>query len=352
LARLERVPNCHVGGLSPDTAESAAAALLRERLAGRVRRPPYPIWYQQSVTRRGWFLFVSMCVIWGVPYLFIRIAVRELSPATLVFARTALSALLLLPLAARHDALRPLLRHWRPLLLFAAIEIAAPWWLLSHAEETLSSSMTALLIAGVPLIGAVVALTSGKRERLGGPATAGLLIGIAGVAVLVGFDTGGAGIAPMAEVGLVAVCYAVGPAILDRSLAHLPALGVIAASLGLCTVAYAPVAAAQLPASMPSGEVLASVAVLAFLCTALAFVLFFELIATVGPVRGMVTTYVNPAVAALLGVAFLDERFTPGMGLGLVLILAGSILAARKPGKAARSEPADGLPVPVPASDC
>lgn len=302
------------------------------------------------MTRRGWLLFVSMCVIWGVPYLFIRIAVRDVTPATLVFARTALSALLLLPLAARRDALRPLAGRWAPLLLFAGVEIAAPWWLLSDAETSLSSSMTALLIAAVPLIGAVVALTSGRRERLGGRAVAGLFVGIAGVAVLVGVDTGGAGLVPVAEVGLVAVCYAVGPAILDRTLADLPALGVIAASLALCAIAYAPVAAVQWPSSTPSAEVLASVAVLAIVCTAIAFLLFFALIAAVGPVRATVITYVNPAVAALLGVAFLGEQFTVEMGVGFVLILAGSILAARRPAETA-AERADGLPVPVAAPD-
>jgi drug/metabolite transporter (DMT)-like permease len=302
------------------------------------------------VTRRGWLLFVSMCVIWGVPYLFIRIAVRDLSPAVLVFARTGLSALLLVPLAARSDALRPLLRRWPPLLLFAVVEIAAPWWLLSDAETSLSSSMTALLIAAVPLIGAVVALSSGKRERLGGRATTGLLVGLGGVGVLVGFDTGGAGALPVAEVGLVALCYAVGPAILDRSLADLPALGVIAASLAVCTIGYAPVAAAQAPSSLPGAKVLASVAVLALLCTALAFVLFFELIAAVGPVRATVITYVNPAVAALLGVAFLDERFTLEMGVGFVLILVGSILAARGPDAARGRELAEAVPVPVAGS--
>jgi drug/metabolite transporter (DMT)-like permease len=302
------------------------------------------------VTRRSWLLFVSMCVVWGMPYLFIRIAVRDLTPAMLVFSRTALSALLLLPLAARRDALRPLVGRWAPLLLFAAIEIGVPWWLLSDAETSLSSSMTALLIAAVPLIGAVIALTSGRRERLGGRAVAGLLVGIVGVAVLVGVDTEGAGLVPIAEVGLVAVCYAVGPAILDRTLADLPALGVIAASLALCAIAYAPIAFFQWPTSTPSAEVLASVVVLAVVCTAIAFILFFALIAAVGPVRATVITYVNPAVAALLGVTFLDEEFTLEMGVGFVLILIGSILAARRPATAA-PERADGLPVPVGAPD-
>jgi len=281
------------------------------------------------MSRRGLVLFAAMCVIWGIPYLFIKIAVRELEPTVLVLGRTSLAALALLPLAMARGALRPLLGRWVPLLVFAVVEIAVPWWLLAKAEQQLSSSLTALLIAAVPLIGAAVARTTGKRERFGLPTLAGLGLGVVGVAVLVGFDTAGAGALPVVEVGAVAVCYAVGPAILDRYLSDLPALGVISASLGLCAVTYVPLAATQLPSAVPGAEVLTSVAVLAAVCTAAAFVVFFALIAEVGAVRATVITYVNPAVAALAGVAFLGESFTTAMGVGFVLILAGSILATR-----------------------
>jgi drug/metabolite transporter (DMT)-like permease len=281
------------------------------------------------MSRRGLPLFVAMCVIWGIPYLFIKIAVRELEPTVLVLGRTSLAALVLLPLAAARGALRPLLGRWLPLLVFAAVEIAAPWWLLAKAEQRLSSSLTALLIAAVPLIGAAVARTTGKRERFGRLTLAGLGLGVVGVAVLVGFDTAGAGALPVTEVVAVAVCYAVGPAILDRFLSDLPALGVIASSLGLCALVYVPLGATQLPSAAPGAEVLTSVAVLAAVCTAAAFVLFFALIAEVGPVRATVITYVNPAVAALAGVAFLGESFTTGMGVGFGLVLAGSVLATR-----------------------
>jgi drug/metabolite transporter (DMT)-like permease len=271
-----------------------------------------------------------MCVIWGIPYLFIKIAVRDLSPATLVFGRTLIAAMLLLPLAGLRGALRPLLARWLPVLLFAVVEIAVPWWLLAKAEERLSSSLTALLIAAVPLIGAVLTRTTGKRERLGWRALAGLGLGMAGVAALVGLDTAGASGVAIAEVDVVALCYAVGPIILDRHLSGLPSLGVIAGSIGLCALAYAPIAATQLPAAVPSAEVLSAVVVLAVVCTALAFMVFFELISEVGPVRATVITYVNPAVAALAGVTFLGESFTGGMGAGFALILVGSILATRR----------------------
>jgi drug/metabolite transporter (DMT)-like permease len=274
-------------------------------------------------------LFASMCVIWGVPYLLIRVAVRDLSPAMLVLSRTALAALLLLPLAAARNDLRPLLRHWRPLLVFATIEIAIPWVLLGAAEQEISSSLTALIIAAVPLVAVAIAATTGARERLGGTRAAGLLLGVAGVAAIVGVNLDGAAVAPILEVGLVAVCYAVGPVILQRYLSHLPALGVIAASLGVTAIAFVPIAAFSVPSETPSATVIASVVGLAVVCTALAFLVFFALIAEIGPVRATVITYVNPAVAAVLGVVILGEEFTVGMGAGFVLVLAGSVLATR-----------------------
>ena len=282
------------------------------------------------MTRRGAVLFAAMCVIWGIPYLLIRVAVRELSPPTLVVARTTGGAILLLPLAARRGELRPLLARWAPLLAFAVAEMAVPWVLLSSAEQQLSSSLSGLLIAAVPLVGAVIAGTTGVRERLSGRASAGLALGLVGVAAIVGLDLGGARLWPLIEVGVVVLGYATGPAILSRYLADLPARGVIAASLAIAAVLNAPLAALTFPSRVPSGSVIASVVVLASVCTALAFLLFFALIAEVGPVRATVITYINPAVAAILGVAVLGERFTLGMGIGFALVLTGSFLATRR----------------------
>ena len=293
------------------------------------------------MSRRGWLLFASMCVIWGVPYLLIRVAVRDLSPAMLVLSRTAIAALLLVPLAASRDELRPLLRHWRPLAVFAGIEIAIPWLLLGTAEQRLSSSLTGLLIAAVPLVAVAAAATTGDRERVGRARLTGLLLGVAGVAAIVGVNVDGTSAAPLLQVGLVAVCYAVGPLILQRYLSHLPALGVIAASLALTALVYVPIAAFSVPAEMPSAAVVGSVVGLAVVCTALAFVVFFALIGEIGPVRATVITYVNPAVAAVLGVVVLGEHLSAGVVLGFGLVLAGSVLATRAPRRGAGAlEPA------------
>jgi drug/metabolite transporter (DMT)-like permease len=279
------------------------------------------------LSRRGALLFAAMCVIWGIPYLMIRVAVRELAPVTLVFLRTGLAALLLVPLAARRRELRPLLAPWRPILAYTAIEVALPWFLLSHAETKLTSSLTGLLIAAVPLVGALIVSLSGERERLGGRRWLGLLVGLCGVAAIVGLDLGHVDAVALVEIALVAVCYAVGPIILARYLNAAPPLGVVAASLALTAVAYAPLAAIRWPGRMPSAHVVESVVGLAVVCSAAAFLLFFALIAEVGPVRATVITYVNPAVAAVVGVLLLNEHLTAGMLLGFALVLAGSVLA-------------------------
>jgi drug/metabolite transporter (DMT)-like permease len=281
------------------------------------------------MSRRGWLLFAAMCVIWGIPYLMIKVAVDEVSPAFLVLARTAIAALLLLPIAAVRNELRPLLRHWVPLLVFAVVEIAIPWFLLGSAETRISSSLTGLLLAAVPLVATVIALTTGGRERLGLQTGLGLLLGMVGVAAIVGVNVEGASLRPIAQVGLVAVCYAVGPAMLQRWLSDLPALGVIAAALALTALIYVPIAAFRLPHETPSSKAIASILGLAVVCTAIAFLLFFALVKEIGPMRATVITYVNPAVAAILGVAILGEDFTVGMGIGFVLVLAGSVLATR-----------------------
>jgi len=282
------------------------------------------------VSRRGWLLFASMCVIWGVPYLLIRVAVRELAPATLVFARTGLASAVLLPVAAYRRELRPLLGAWRPLLVFAAVEIGVPWLLLNTAETHLASSLTALLVAATPLVAAVSVMATRHEDRLGLLRLTGLLLGLAGVAAVVGLNVGRVNVPALLEVAGVAVAYAVGPILLARYLSHLPSLGVIAVSLGLCAVAYAPIAALRLPAHVPSGRVLASVAGLALACTAVGFVIFFALIAEVGPARALVFTYVNPVVAAIVGVAVLSEPFTAGMGFGFALVLLGCYLATQR----------------------
>jgi drug/metabolite transporter (DMT)-like permease len=285
-------------------------------------------------------LFALMSVIWGIPYLFIRIAVGEVSPAFLVLARTGLAAAILLPIALVRTDLRLVLTRWRWLAAFAAIEIAIPWVLLGSAEQKVSSSLAAMVIAGVPLVGVVIALLSGRSERLGAVGMVGLLVGLVGVAAIVGGDFGSTDPIALLELAVVAVCYALGPVILARRLAGLPSVGVMALSIGMTFVVYIPIAALQRPTALPSPAVLWSIATLAVVCTAIAFLVFAALIDAVGPVRATVITYINPAVAAVLGVVVLNEVLTPAMIMGFALVTLGSVLATRPPG----ARPAEAVP--------
>ncbi|MHB1499783.1 MAG: DMT family transporter [Candidatus Dormibacteria bacterium] len=281
------------------------------------------------MSKRGWVLFGAMCILWGLPYLLIRVSVESVSPFVLVFGRTAIGAVILLPVAALRGQVGAVLTRWRPLLAFTVIEIAVPWVLLSEAETHISSSLSGLLVAAVPLAGTVMVTLAGRSEGLRKVQLTGLVVGLGGVVAVLGFDlrslTLGAGL----EMGMVVVCYALGPQILARRLSDLPGLGVVACSLGLCALAYLPAALLTVPRTPPPGTVLASILVLGVVCTAAAFILFFQLIAAIGAIRATVIAYVNPAVAVVLGVVVLHERFTPGIALGFGLILLGSLLANR-----------------------
>ena len=281
-----------------------------------------------------------MCVIWGIPYLLIKIAVEELAPSTVVLARTGLAALVLLPIALAQGQLRGMRAAWLPLVVYTLVEICGPFLLLAHAETRLSSSLTGLLIAAVPIVGVVLVRATGGEERLGLRRLTGLLLGVGGVAALVGLDVAADDLMAVLAVAGVVLGYAIGPIILARRLSQLPGLGVVAASLTLAALLYLPAGIAQAPPEWPSGPVLAAVLALALICTGLAFLVFFELIAEVGPARATVITYINPAVAVLLGVVVLDERFTVVTGVGFVLVLAGAVLATAR---SAAAEPVDEL---------
>ena len=298
------------------------------------------------MSRRGWVLFALMSVIWGMPYLFIKVADGGVSVPVLVFTRVTVAAALLLPLGLRRRQFAVLWRHWRWLLLFASVEMIVPWALLSNAERQLSSSMTGLLIASVPIITVIFARLTGGTERLTAVRWAGLLIGLAGVAVLAGRGALGGDTWSVAQVLLVALCYSAGPLIANRKLSELPVLAVNAFCLSFAAIVYAPAAALTWPSSVPSVQVLASLAALAVICTATAFVLFFKLIAEAGPARAMVFTYVNPAVAVALGVAVLGEPLTVEIVAAFVLILAGSVLATR-PGQRGMPSPRRAGPPPA-----
>jgi len=281
------------------------------------------------VSTRGWALFAAVSVIWGMPYLFIKIAVDEISPSLMAWSRLTLAAAVLLPVAWKLGALRGLRERWRILTVFAAVEMAVPWPLLGFGEIHVSSSLAAILVATVPLFVALLATRFDHSERPTATRFIGMLIGLGGVVALVGIDIGGKGDELLGALAIlvVAFLYAIGPMIVKRRLSDVDPLGPVAASLGIAALLVTPFALVSLPDSTPSADTFASIAVLGLLCSALAFLLFFRLIAEIGPGRATVITYINPVVALALGVVVLDESVTTGVVVGLLLILAGSWLS-------------------------
>jgi len=282
-----------------------------------------------------------MAVLWGIPYLFIKQAVESYSPASVVAGRTLLGAVLLLPFALRQGALRPAVAKIGWVLAFGAIEMAGPFILLSHAEQTLPSGLTGLLVATVPLFAAIIALGGGDRTVLQPARMIGLIVGFAGVAVIVagpGLAVLDGGFVAVGEVLLVALLYAIAPFIVATQLRGVPALGTITVALFAVGLFYLPIAFLtqhEVP-TLPSAV---SLIALAVLCTAVAFIVFFALIDRVGPVRAPLFTYVNPVVAIVLGVIVLSEPITPGLVLGFPLVVAGCWLAATGGRLRARRDP-------------
>lgn len=294
------------------------------------------------MTARGWFLFSLTGVIWGVPYLLIKVAVAELHPTVIVFARCTVGAALLLPFALRGRTLPATVRaHWRPMLAFAVLEIIVPWYTLTDAERRISSSTAGLLIAGVPIVALVLGrcFGLGDDEKLGRRRLAGLVVGLAGVAVLTLPHLTGGDALSLGEILVTVVGYATAPLIAAKYMKEVPSLQLTAACLALAALVYAPAAFVTRPAAMPSASVLLAVVMLGIFCTAVAFVAFLELIKEIGGNRATVITYVNPAVAVAAGALILDERLTAGIWAAFALILTGSVLATAGPIRRARTRP-------------
>ena len=272
-----------------------------------------------------------MSVIWGIPYLLIKVAVDEVSPVVVVFARCVVGAALLLPWTIAKGQLRPALRHWKWLLLFTALEMAGPWLLLSYAEQSLSSSLTGLLVAVVPFVAALAGRLAGEEERFTPIRVAGMCLGVVGIVALLGLDVDGTRLLPLLAVALVVVGYATAPLVVSRKLPDVPGVAAGSIALFVTGVVYAPFAVPRAgEVGNASADAVGALLTLGVVCTAVALAMFFALIREVGPQRALVITFVNPAVAVLLGVVLLDEPFTLGIALGLPLVLAGCVLATRR----------------------
>ena len=282
------------------------------------------------MTCKGWLLFTAMSVVWGIPYLFIKIAVRELDPSVVVFARVGIAAAVLLPVAAQRKVLRQMRGRWLVVAALACVQIAGPFLLISYGEQHIASSLTSLLIATDPLLVVLFAIRFDPSERVNGLRLIGLLIGMAGVVVLLGLDVGGdeQRLLGAVLVLLAAAGYAASALLIKHpTIAALPSLGVVTVECVTATVLLSPLALTRLPSKIPNLEVSASLLVLGVICTALAYLLFFALVAEVGASRGTVITYINPAVSVLLGVTLLNEPLNAAIIVGFLLIIAGSWLS-------------------------
>lgn len=283
------------------------------------------------MTRRAWLLFAAVSLLWGVPYLFIKVAVAEVPPVTVVFVRVALAAALLAPIAARRGVLRGLRGRLPQLALLSLTEITVPFLLISMGEQRITSSLAGLLIASMPLFVALLALRFDAAERVTGTRLLGLLVGIGGVAALLGIDLGGdrEQVVGGAMVLLATLCYATSTLLVKRFFSDVPMLGVVTVATAISSLLLAPFAVALTPARLPSLEVTLSLVALGVLCTAAGLLAYFALIVEAGPSRAAVITYMNPAVAVALGVAVLGEPLTGGIVAGFLLIIAGSWLSTR-----------------------
>lgn len=282
------------------------------------------------MSARAWTSFAVVSVLWGIPYLFISIAVDHgVSPGFLAWSRVLLGALVLLPFVWRAGLLGSLRPHWRWLLAYAIVEISIPFPLIAFGEERVSSSVAAILIAATPLIVAVLAYAFDHTERVAGRRLAGLIAGFAGVVALVGVDIAGDRDEVIGTIAILiaAIGYALGPMTLQSKLSTLEPRVVMAGALAVAAILLAPLAALTAPDAAFQSEAVASILVLGIFCTAAAFVLFGALVIDVGASRALVITYVAPVVALIAGIAVLSE--SPGVGtlIGLPLILGGSWLA-------------------------
>lgn len=300
------------------------------------------------MTRRGLILFLIMGIAWGLPYVFIKIADAQLSPEMIVLSRSAIAAVILIPIAAARGELRSVLRHWRPLLAYSLIELILPWFFLTTAEQRLPSSTAGLLLAAVPLVSVLASLVFRQAQRFTIRNWMGILVGMVGVATLVGLDVAGSDLIAVAQIAVTVVGYATAPIIVARWMSDVPGIGLAGLSLGITAVVYIPAVAIShtWPTKWPTLPVIIAVLILALICSAVAFVVFFALIAEIGPSRATAVTYVNPAVAIVAGAILLGEKVTVWTIVGFVLVIAGSWLVTWR----GSTKPPSTVPVPEVAS--
>jgi drug/metabolite transporter (DMT)-like permease len=284
------------------------------------------------LTKTGWGTFALLGFLWGIPYLFLKIAVEEMSPSSIVFLRVLIGAIVLLPIALKRKTFYIARQYWPLLLLYTVTELIGPWYLITNAEQKITSGLTGLLVATVPIWAAILASIFGDHTVWHKSRLFGLIIGFIGVVAVVGIESL-SGRQDMISIGMVLVAamgYAYAINMVNRRIPQVPGLALNTWAMIITSIVYLPFAIISWPKETPSIEAIGSVLGLGILCTAVAFILFFKLVAEVGPPRASLITYLNTAVAVVLGVILLGEPLTLGIALGLPLVLIGSYFASRK----------------------
>lgn len=285
------------------------------------------------MARRNWSLFLLLGFLWGIPYLLIRVAVRDFSPASVVFVRVLIGAAILIPISIHHKSLKSALRGFKYVLLYAIMEMIGPWFLITKAETNLSSGLTGLLVATVPIWSTIFASIAGDKTVWHHKRLAGIIVGFIGVFALVGMESlsGTSALWAIIYVLLAAVGYAFAMNMITKKLPKVSGIAINALAMAITAIVYLPFAVAQWPRREIATSSLLAVIALGVLCTAIAFVVFFAVMTDIGPARVSLVTYLNTAFAVVLGVLILSEPLTLGITIGLPMVLLGSYLASRKP---------------------
>jgi len=284
------------------------------------------------MSRRNWFLFFFVGFIWGIPYLLIKVAVEDLSPPVIVFARVAIGAAILIPIAMKRGSLMPAIKAWKYVIPYAIGEMVGPWFLITAAEQKMTSGLTGLLVATVPIWTTIIASLHGDKTVWQAKRLLGIFVGFVGIVLVVGIESfsGRQSIVAIAMVIIASIGYAWAVTMVTTKIPHIEPISINGVAMVFTAIVYLPFVFLNAPEKMPSLSVLGSVIALGLFPTAMAFILFFQLIKDIGTARGSLVTYLNTAFAVILGVIILREPFTLGIALGLPLVLIGSYFASRK----------------------
>ena len=285
------------------------------------------------MSRKGWALFALVGVLWGVPYLFMKVAVDELSTPVIVFSRLLIGAAVLVPLALYEKTLRPALKYWKYIALYAVAEMVIPWTLITNAQKDLSSGVVALLVATVPIWATLFAHHTGDSTAAHRTRIFGIALGLIGIVFLVGIETLNdfGNMRALIQVLIASASYAYAVNMITRKAPETSGVAINGIAMALSTVIFAPFALTHLPTKTPSSEAILATIGLGVICTAFAFWVFFIVLKEIGAARASLVVYPNTAVAVVLGIFLLDEQLTLAIAIGLPMVLLGSYFASRKP---------------------